>query len=192
MALRRSILHIAALLVASVGGSAAHAVDPRVQEQMNAPAVQQPLIQAIGEAEYKEAMASGKYRFVGNAKCRLCHREFFVGRKQDAHESALKSISEIPGYDSPKCLPCHTTGFGMPGGFVSYEKTPRLADVQCEGCHGPGSVHVELRTKGGFLAGTDRRPQLRKMCSSCHTSRWNRSFSDLDKAFTKYKHAKPE
>lgn len=192
MTCRRSALHAAALAFALLGGSAAHAADPRVQEELNAPPIQPPLVQAIGEDEYKKAMASGKYNFIGNAKCRLCHREFFVGRKKDAHESALKRISEIPGYDNPKCLACHSTGHGIPGGFVSYEKTPRLSDVQCEGCHGPGSVHAELRTKGGFLAGTDRPTQLKRMCTACHTSRWNRSFTDLDKTFTKYKHAIPE
>lgn len=183
---------LAALLLVVLGAKAVHAVDPRVQEEANAAPMQPPLVQAIGEDEFKKATASGKYNFVGNAKCRLCHREFFVGRKQDAHESALKRISEIPGYDNPKCLSCHSTGFGIPGGFISYERTPRLADVQCEGCHGPGSVHVELRAKGGFLAGTDRLPQLKKMCTACHTSRWSRSFGDLEKTFAKYKHARPE
>lgn len=41
------------------------------------------------------------------------------------------------------CLPCHTTGYGQPGGFVSIEKTPQLAGVQCEMCHGAGEGYLK-------------------------------------------------
>ncbi len=42
----------------------------------------------------------------------------------------------------PTCLPCHTTGFGEPGGFVSLEETPKMAGVQCEVCHGAGEGYL--------------------------------------------------
>lgn len=168
--------------------------NPRIQEELNAPAPPLPLINAIGEEEFKKAMDSGQYQYVGNTKCRMCHRDFFVGRKHDGHDFALKNIANLPQANNPRCLMCHTTGFGIPGGFVSFEKTPRLSDVQCEGCHGPGSVHVAKRDKGGFLAGTDRPGRLRKMCQSCHTARWNRAFKekDFEAVFKKYKQPKPD
>ena len=45
-----------------------------------------------------------------------------------------------------RCLPCHTTGYGQPGGFVSVGETPHMKDIQCEACHGPAGLHVKART----------------------------------------------
>lgn len=47
----------------------------------------------------------------------------------------------------PKCLKCHVTGYGKPGGFISLEQTPGMANVQCEMCHGPGSIYAEMMLK---------------------------------------------
>ncbi len=167
-----------------------------------------PLQQALGKDAFDEAMASGKYSYTGNAKCRLCHRDFFLGRKEDVHDYAYKKLlnASAKNAENPRCLNCHATGAGVKGGFQSMEKTPRLANIQCEGCHGPGNVHIKRQlanmsvgkvgTKskivlGGFLAGTDNPALLKKMCHSCHTPRWNRAFIDFGKAYDSYKRAKP-
>lgn len=150
-----------------------------------------PLKQALGEKVFNEAMASGKYQYAGNFKCRLCHRDFFMGRKQDVHDYAMGLLSQTNHEQTGRCLGCHSTGYGVKGGFKSLELTPRLANVQCEGCHGPGSVHISRNARGGFLAGTDRPEILKKMCLSCHSGRWNKSFDDFKKAYDGYKTAKP-
>ncbi|HFC54453.1 MAG TPA: hypothetical protein ENJ43_08485 [Gammaproteobacteria bacterium] len=152
-------------------------------------------------------MKSGKYRYVGNTKCRLCHREFFVGRKKDPHIYAFERLLATKHNKNSRCLGCHTTGFGVESGFVSFEQTPKLVGVQCEGCHGPGSEHVRLHAdegggfgipvlngggakkggkkeiKGGFLAGADRPKMIKRMCLSCHTKRWGRSFQRTRRGF---------
>ncbi len=159
-----------------------------------------PLRNAMGEEAYNDAIGTGKYRYVGNSKCRLCHRKFFIGRKTDPHDHAMESLILSGHENNSHCLKCHSTGHGMKTGFVDMKTTPRLSNVQCEGCHGPGNVHIDLaksknRTsrfyEGGFLAGQDNPKILRNMCTSCHTKRWNRSYHDLTKAYDSYKKADP-
>jgi len=174
----------------------------RVIEELNSPMPEIPLKNAMGAKAYNDAINSGEYSYVGNSKCRLCHRNFFLGRKNDPHDHAMESLAAEGQDKNSHCLMCHSTGHGTPTGFEDMEKTPRLANVQCEGCHGPGNVHIALAkdksrndvkrfTGGGFLAGEDNPQILRKMCTSCHTDRWNRSYHDFDKAYNSYKKADP-
>lgn len=150
-----------------------------------------PLREAIGVQPLREALDSGRYTYMGNAKCRLCHRDFFLGRKQDAHDHSFEKLIGTEHQSNSRCLACHTTGHGITGGFTTIEQTPRLMNVQCEGCHGPGSEHIRRNAKGGFLAGTDRPEILQKMCLACHNGRWNRAFTDFHKAYDSYKSARP-
>jgi hypothetical protein len=100
--------------------------------------------------------------YVGARKCRACHLKQFQSWEQTrmaksfellkagAHADAKKKMNVDPQKDythDEKCLPCHTTGLGKPGGFVSLEKTPEMVGVQCESCHGPGGEYL----KEGFM-----------------------------------------
>ena len=166
----------------------------RISDELDSDGSYVPLKISIGEKLYDEAMESGKYRYVGNSKCRLCHRKFFIGRKKDLHDHSMDSLIKSGHEKNPKCLSCHSTGYGTPTGFESMERTPRLANVQCEGCHGPGNEHIRLikaKKHGGFLAGTDNPQRIRNMCINCHTERWNKSYHDLNEAYDKYKRASP-
>ena len=100
--------------------------------------------------------------FVGAKKCRACHLKQFQTWEQTrmaqafellkagVHADAKTKMKVDPQKDythDEKCLPCHTTGYGKPGGFVSVEKTPELVGVQCESCHGAGGEYL----KEGFM-----------------------------------------
>lgn len=184
--------HAIAMLLLIGGGLPALAADPRVaQERADTSEVVQPLREALGAEAYEAAMASGRYTYVGNTKCRMCHKAFVEGRKNDVHDHAYSTLVEARDATSPRCLACHSTGAGVPSGFTSIQETPRLMHVQCEGCHGPASEHMRRFSKGGFLAGPDRPEILKKMCLACHNGRWNRAFTDFDSAFLSYKQAKP-
>ncbi|HHS83307.1 MAG TPA: hypothetical protein ENK38_00055, partial [Gammaproteobacteria bacterium] len=81
--------------------------EERIQQELRDPnPTLNPLQKALGKKGYDRAMASGKYRYVGNTKCRLCHREFFVGRKKDPHVYTYERLVAI-GYETNKrCLGC--------------------------------------------------------------------------------------
>ena len=96
--------------------------------------------------------------FVGAKKCKACHLKEFQswektrmaksfdllrsGVSAEAKKKAKLDATKDYTHDE-KCLGCHTTGYGKPGGFVSLEKTPDLVGVQCESCHGAGSEYLK-------------------------------------------------
>ncbi len=86
--------------------------------------------------------------YVGSKACAECHEKEYSNYSKfskKAHSSASVKImaSDLDSEEVKECYGCHATGYGKPGGFVSYEETPDLADAGCEVCHGPGSLHVE-------------------------------------------------
>jgi hypothetical protein len=100
--------------------------------------------------------------YVGAKKCKACHiKQFkswektsmadsFERLKPGVKADAKKKAGLDPDKDytqDAKCLACHTTGYGKPGGFKSIEETPKLAGVQCEECHGPGSEYLAIMKK---------------------------------------------
>lgn len=104
------------------------------------------------------AGAPAETRFVGPAKCRNCHfpehRSWSAGRMAKAFEllkpgeraEAKRKAGLDPAKDytaDPACLPCHTTGYGRPGGFVDFAGTPEMAGAGCEACHGAGSEYLK-------------------------------------------------
>ncbi len=79
-----------------------------------------------------------------------------------------------PAYDwSQNCAGCHATGFNAARG--------RWVDtgVQCEACHGPGSLHVDLAQNAGETATNDDLNAIRaatvvsvdaQVCGQCHSA----------------------
>lgn len=118
-----------------------------------------PVIFAGGLALLLAASAGAEApRYVGAKKCKACHLKQFQTWEQTkmaksfeqlragVASAAKKKANLDPEKDythDEKCVGCHTTGYGDPGGFVSLEKTPDLLGVQCEACHGPGSEYLK-------------------------------------------------
>ena len=85
--------------------------------------------------------ADAEKKYVGADKCKLCHMTQHKEWLESKHAKAWDALLDNEKTD-PECVKCHVTGFGQPTGFESMEKTPTLVGVQCEACHGPGSVHM--------------------------------------------------
>lgn len=86
-------------------------------------------------------------RYVGSQVCAGCHPDqhaAYSKYSKKAHSSQnvrlmAKGLTEA---ELTSCYGCHTTGYGKPGGFTSFDATPQLSDAGCEVCHGPGSLHA--------------------------------------------------
>lgn len=115
--------------------------------------------------------------YVGSKSCADCHEEehsTFVKYSKKAHswKGVEKMLPKLEVEEQKTCFSCHTTGYEK-GGFVSYAKTPELADVGCETCHGPGREHVE---SGGDPELITHKPSI-SSCSSCHNSQRVQDFN---------------
>lgn len=91
-------------------------------------------------------------KYIGVRKCKLCHplQHRTWKKNQEKHIKAFAAFDTLPApykdtaKKDPNCIRCHVTGYGKPGGFKSIEETPKMAGVQCEACHGPGSAHKDI------------------------------------------------
>lgn len=78
----------------------------------------------------------------GSEKCMECHGSINNTVARTPHAYALEALRNVGQERNPSCLPCHTVGYGLPGGFTSASATPRLGGVGCENCHGPAANHA--------------------------------------------------
>jgi hypothetical protein len=106
--------------------------------------------------------------YVGSDACKDCHEKEYENFTNYSKKSrSFKSISirrkGLTEAEFQKCLECHTTGYGKPGGFQSETTTPHLKNAGCEVCHGPGNVHVKTGSRKDI-----KRQITTKDCESCH------------------------
>jgi len=133
-------------------------------------------------------------RFAGSEKCKDCHEESYriwkrtftapSGTAKTGHVKAYTTLTDLdPARQfDPECLSCHVMGwhpsqfFPYQGGYESFEKTPHLANVGCESCHGPGEAHCKAE-KGGNLQLQERLQKAMRvtkadakkhLCLTCH------------------------
>lgn len=113
-------------------------------------------------------------KFAGSAVCFPCHTEAAQVWKASEHAHALRTlISDDHGRD-PDCVGCHVVGLDFKTGFQSVKKTPQLANVGCESCHGAGARHVS--TKGKVKLGRVGSSS----CSPCHVPEHSPGFTFAD------------
>lgn len=101
------------------------------------------------------------YRVAGTQACRACHRDDCRIWDQSPHARAWRTLQDRGLHVDPQCQVCHTTTYGLPGGFQSIAASSEKTAVGCESCHGPAGGHVDQpRTKTLFGA--------KDQCLSCH------------------------
>jgi cytochrome c5 len=137
--------------------------------------------QQSGEANVKAAAKiavspppRGHASYTGTESCVDCHADQVASWKKTVHATAWQTLVDRGQQFDLDCIGCHVTGWDKPGGS-NLGHNDKLRDVQCETCHGPGSIHV---AKGGLekpfaiLRGPDD-----KLCASqCHTREHSDTF----------------
>lgn len=107
-------------------------------------------------------------KYVGDKVCGSCHPTERKLWKATSHSKAMLSLeAKFNDYD-PKCTSCHTVGQGKAHGFTRRDLTPKLDEVQCESCHGPGEKHSEAPKEVGIPGGTPMATIGLESCRSCH------------------------
>lgn len=159
--------------------------DPKVAQAMSA------LDRRIGEANLEAVSGpppgppKGQAGYVGLQACQgSCHEhdeavEFW---QKTGHAHAWKTLVDVGKELSYDCVRCHAAAFDEPGGSNLWslaalrpqESKPMadLRNVQCEVCHGPGSLHASAPSKNKIPIA---RP-TQDRCLTCHTKEHSDTF----------------
>jgi hypothetical protein len=119
---------------------------------------------------------TGQNSYVGSLACKECHPEEYsnfmtYAKKSISFQSIKRQMRHLTPEEIKQCYPCHTTGYGQTGGFVSLEETPHLKNAGCEVCHGPGAEHAQTGDTATIIG-----KMTKKDCEICHISERVKAF----------------
>ena len=158
--------------------------------------------------------AQTTHSYVGAETCGMCHKTekqgsqlsiwqnskhskaFETLKTEKANQIAKEKGFQKPAVETPECLKCHTSGYGLDASLLG--KKFKIEDgVQCETCHGPGSEYKdmkvmkdkELAIKNGLIVND----KLETFCKGCHNSE-SPTFTEMnvEEAWLKIKHSIPK
>jgi hypothetical protein len=105
----------------------------------------------------------GKAGYIGSEKCGVCHPTQLQFWASHPHTRAYEPLERQEKQFNLDCVSCHVTGYDKPGGStVTFVEG--LKGVQCEVCHGPGSLHSEHTNVKEYLT----KPERSFCASECH------------------------
>jgi len=121
----------------------------------------------------------GESPYAGRSSCATCHETILALWSSTAHAESFSTLQESGEAENPACLRCHATGFGEWTGFVGGDRTPGLAGVTCEACHGPSGDHAGSAYPA--LVSTDygrdcASCEVGRICRRCHTRKSSPDF----------------
>lgn len=128
------------------------------------------------------AQEKPKFTYVGDAKCKMCHKDNHASWLETKHAKAFSKLS-AEEQKKPECIKCHITG--------TTAENVVLEGVQCEACHGPGSEYKKptIMSKAKFADKAAGRKlaveaglviPTADVCTKCHTKEGNANFKEFD------------
>jgi cytochrome c554/c'-like protein len=138
------------------------------------------------DAKAPAASTAKAAEYVGVNKCKMCHIKQHKAWSETPHAKAMAGLKAVDAAKAAEmatafkvelkgtaaatdgCVGCHVTGFQLAGGYPQADaaKTDLVANVTCESCHGPGSLHVSapMAEKKKFI----NKAVTANMCKQCH------------------------
>lgn len=86
--------------------------------------------------------ARGEAQYVGAQTCMGCHSAAYAFWEKTSHARAYATLEEKDKQFNVDCISCHVTGWKQPQGACSIAQVEGRRNVQCESCHGAGSLHA--------------------------------------------------
>ena len=102
--------------------------------------------------------------YVGADACKSCHQAIFTSWSQSKHAHTIDRLSKEEKAGG-ECIRCHVTGSAEQ--IARELGTPSRPNVQCEACHGPGSLHAADAT---VRTGIKKVPAA-ATCEGCHNDK---------------------
>lgn len=139
------------------------------------------LDRTVGQANLAEAKKKGPPArppkgiagYVGMEECGFCHKDAVEFWKKTVHAKAWETLVAAEKDADYDCVKCHLTGWEQPGGSnLAFNES--LRDVQCEVCHGPGSLHVAADGKEKKSSLVRATPE--DVCIRCHNKEHSDTF----------------
>jgi len=125
-------------------------------------------------------VTTADFKIAGSASCNQCHTEDNALWLKMKHSHAWEVLSAKHYEVDPSCQKCHTTGYGLPGGFIKASLAPQNVGVGCESCHGPSAAHVANTAIKTPWRAADQ-------CIRCHDAENSPTFK-YDEFWPKVKH----
>ncbi len=164
-------------------------------------------------------IANKRAVYVGISNCKKCHLKLYKSWKDTKSAKTFDVLKPGIGAEvkaklnfdpqkdytkDAKCLECHTTGFGLPGGYKIPEpgdskaakRAEENAGITCEGCHGPGSKYIPVLKNAMFKKQKYTRQELcdlgqfkigANVCTTCHNRRNPTTGPDYHFVYEEYK-----
>jgi Cytochrome c554 and c-prime len=128
---------------------------------------------AAAAGQEPPAVPAGKAGYAGAEECSYCHADATAFWQKTKHHQAWETLEVVNKQFDYECIGCHVTGWAEPGG-ATLARNEHLRDVQCEVCHGPGSLHVEA--DGADQPRTIVRAPAESLCEGCHNTEHSDTF----------------
>ena len=158
--MKRKILTSMLVSMVIVFGALVQAQDAEVKEEVKKEAKEKTVPGKADTLKWAEA----SFHYVGEKKCKMCHKVQFKTWSETRHAKAWESLKPEE-QKKPECIECHSTGMN--------KKDSLLVTVSCEACHGPGSDYKKNKTmKDPKLASAaGLLPINEATCVRCHNEK---------------------